>query len=69
MQQVKTKKDMQSNGSAMLIQHKMSKEQKQMPQEDDKNCPSIKNVKSKDLNSQSTVRKCSDQKCQKICSQ
>ena len=35
-------------------------------QEDDKNCQSIKNVKSKydDLDSQSMVLKCSDKKCQ-----
>ena len=57
----KTKKYLQSNGSAMLIQHKMLKKQ-----EDDKNCQSIKNVKSKydDLDSQSTVLKCSEKMCQ-----
>ena len=38
MQPKKPAKDMQSNGPAMLIQHKKSK--KQMPQEDDKNCQS-----------------------------
>ena len=45
----------------MLIQHKMLKKQ-----EDDKNCQSIKNVKSKydDFDSHSTVLKCSDKKCQ-----
>ena len=58
----KPKKDMWSNGSAaMLIQHKILKKQ-----EDDKNCQSIKNDKTKydALDSQSTVLKCSDKKCQ-----
>ena len=40
MQPKKPKKDMQSNKLAMLIQQKMSKKQKQMPQEDDKSCQS-----------------------------
>ena len=31
-------KDMQLDKSAMLIQHKMPKKQKQVQQEDDKNC-------------------------------
>ena len=31
-------RDMQLDKLAMLIQHKMSKKQKQVPQEDDKNC-------------------------------
>ena len=51
---VKPPKDMWSNGSAMLIQHKMSKKQKQVPQEDDKNCQSKKCYGSK----------CSDKNCQ-----
>ena len=41
MWQKKSKKDMQSNEPAMLIQHKMSKKQR-VPQEDDKNCQSKK---------------------------
>ena len=57
------KKDMQSNRSAMLIQHKMLKKQ-----EDDKNCQSGKNVKYKydDVDSQFTLTQCSDKKCQEI---
>ena len=43
---VKPQMNMQSNGPAMLIQHKMSKKQI-MPQEDDKNCQSTKYYESK----------------------
>ena len=49
---MKPKKDMQSNGSAMLIQYKMSKKQI-VPQKDDKNCQSKKYYGSK----------CSDKNC------
>ena len=54
-------KDIQLDKPAVLIWHNMLKKQ-----EDDKNCQFIKNVKSKydDLDSQSTVLKCSDKKCQ-----
>ena len=44
---------MQSNGSAMLIHHKMTKKSKIVPQEDDKNCQSKKYYGSM----------CSDKKC------
>ena len=62
----KPQMDIQSNGPTMLIQHKMTKKSNIVPQADDKNCQSIKNVKSKfdDLNSQSTVKMCSDKKYQ-----
>ena len=50
---------MQSKGLAMLIQLKMLKKQ-----EDHKKCQSIKNVKFNDLGSKSTVKMCSDKKCQ-----
>ena len=58
---VKAKNDMWSNEPVMLIQHKILKKQG-----DDKNYQSFKNVKSRydDLNSQSTMIKCSDKKCQ-----
>ena len=52
---------MQLNKPTMLIKHKMLQKQA-----NDQNCQSIKNVESKydDLDSQSTVLKCSDKKCQ-----
>ena len=54
MQPKKPAKDMQSNGSAMLTQHKMSKKQI-VPQEDDKNCQ----INRRPLKS----KMCYDQKC------
>ena len=60
----KPEKDMWSNGPAMLIQYKMTKKSNTVKQEYDKNCQSIRNVKSHDFDSQSKVRRCSDMKCQ-----
>ena len=63
------KKDMQSNGPAILIQHKMSKKQI-VPQEEDKNCQATISYKKQmkceydDFESQSRVKMCSDKSCQ-----
>ena len=59
MQPKKPQVDVWSKGSAMLIQHNILKKQ-----EDDKNCQSIKNVKSNELDSQFTLMHCSAKNCQ-----
>ena len=61
MQPKKPKKDVQSNGSAMLIQHTMTKKSKIVLQEDDKNCQSAKYY---DSENNLVKSKCSDKNCQ-----
>ena len=66
---MKPKKDMQSNGSAMLIQHKMTKLSRKsniVPQEDHKNCR--ENINRRPMKSKMYVdKKCqADKNCQII---
>ena len=57
---VKPQTDMQTNRSAMLIQHKMTKKSKIVPQEDDKSCQTTEYYESK---------MCSDKNVKKLCNQ